>query len=124
MRKTTPADEPSVTKIVPQSHCHAICSVMTIFERAKTRADAIAPPPPDRPIAAAATAFGFGLLVIGMFMALAWFGLPSWIAGLGSACIYGTIAYADCALGWSRNANECREALKDLKDETRTQSLH
>jgi hypothetical protein len=90
---------------------------MTIFERAKSRADTISPPPADRPLAAATTAFGFGVLVMALFIALQWIGLPFWIALLGAALIYGAIAYADCALGWHHNAMEYREALKDLKEE-------
>lgn len=43
---------------------------MDIFAQAKARADETAPQPADKPVAAAVAAFGFGLLVIGIFIAL------------------------------------------------------
>jgi hypothetical protein len=97
---------------------------MTIFEQAKARADAIAPPPADKPPTAAATAFGFGLGVIGLFAILQWLGVPLWIAWLASALAYGGIAYADCQLGWSRNAREYREAMEELKGRGEGPSVH
>ena len=97
---------------------------MTIFEQAKGRADAAAPPPLDRPPAAAATAFGFGLFVTGLFVALQWIGLPGWLAWLGAAAGYGAIAYGDCLIGWNRNAREYREALEELKVRPGPSSLH
>lgn len=97
---------------------------MTIFEQAKARADAIAPPPVDSPRAAAATAFGFGLVVIGVFIAMQWFGLPLWLSWTGSALAYGGIAYADCQLGWNRNKREYREALEEMKGGAGGPSLH
>jgi len=97
---------------------------MTIFEQARARADAIAPPPVDTPRAAAATACGFGIAVIGVFIALQWLGAPLWLAWLGSALGYGGIAYADCQLGWNRNREEYREALEALKGEAGRPSVH
>ena len=97
---------------------------MTIFDQAKARADEIAPPPADKPLTAAATAFGFGLFVVGLFMALQWLGVPAWIAWLASALAYGGIAYADCQLGWKRNRAEYREALEALKGEANRPSVH
>ena len=97
---------------------------MTIFETAKARADEIAPPPADQPLAAAATAFGFGLFVTGLFVALEWLGLPAWIAWMGSALAYGGIAYADCQLGWNRNQREYRDALEELKGQSSGPSVH
>lgn len=88
---------------------------MDIFEQAKARAHDIAPPPPDQPVAASLTAFGFGLLVVGIFIALQWLGLPVWMSWVGSAIAYGGIAYADCQLAWNRNRREVQEALADLK---------
>jgi hypothetical protein len=99
-------------------------TIMTTFEKAKARADEIAPPPADKPLAAAATAFGFGLLVTGLFVALEWLGFPAWIAWLGSALAYGGIAYADCQLGWNRNKREYREAMEILKGEANAPSVH
>ena len=86
---------------------------MTIFEQAKARADALAPPPVDSPRTAAATAFGFGLFVAALFVALQWLGLSGWVAWLGAALAYGGIAYADCQLGWTRNRDAYREALEE-----------
>lgn len=97
---------------------------MDIFAQAKIRANEIAPPPVDRPIAAAATAFGFGLLVTGLFIALQWLGLPAWMAWLGSAIAYGGIAYVDCLVGWNRNTREFHDALADLKAQPAEPSLH
>ena len=97
---------------------------MTIFEQAKARADAAAPPPVDTPRMAAATAFGFGLFVTGLFVALHWLGLPGWVAWLGSAAAYGAIAYGDSLIGWNRNAREYREALDELKARPGPTSLH
>ena len=97
---------------------------MTIFEQAKARADEIAPPPVDKPLTAAATAFGFGLFVTGLFVALEWLGLPGWLAWLASALAYGGIAYADCLLGWNRNKREYREAMEELKGRVDGPSVH
>jgi hypothetical protein len=97
---------------------------MTIFEQAKARADEIAPPPADKPFAAAATAFGFGLFVTGLFVALEWLDIPAWVAWLGSALAYGGIAYADCQVGWNRNRAEYREALEVLKGQASRPSVH
>jgi hypothetical protein len=97
---------------------------MTIFDQAKARADERAPPPVEQPRNAAAIAFGFGLFVIGLYLALQWIGLSSWIAWLASAAIYGGIAYADCHHGWARNRQEYREAMEELKERTGGQSVH
>ncbi len=97
---------------------------MTIFEQAKARADEIAPPPADKPFAAAATAAGFGLFVIGLFVALQWLGVADWLAWIGAALAYGGIAYADCQLGWNRNKAEYREAMEILKGEANRPSVH
>ncbi len=88
---------------------------MNIFEQAKLRADEIAPAPTDKPITAALTAVGFGLFVTGIYIALVWCGLPSWMAWIGSALIYGIIGYGDSILGWRRHKQEFHEALEDLK---------
>ena len=97
---------------------------MTIFEQAKARADEIAPPPVDTPFAAAATAFGFGLFVTGLFVAFQWLGLSGWLAWFGAALAYGGIAYADCLLGWTRNRREYREAMEELKGRGDGPSMH
>jgi len=97
---------------------------MTIFEQAKARADEIAPPPVDKPFNAAATAFGFGLFVTGLFVALTWLGMSGWLAWIGAALAYGGVAYADCQLGWNRNRQEYREALEMLKGEADKPSVH
>lgn len=97
---------------------------MTIFEQAKARADAVAPRPADTPRAAAATACGFGIAVIGVFIALQWLGASLWLAWTGSVLAYGGIAYADCQLGWTRNRDEYREALETLKGEAVPPSMH
>ena len=97
---------------------------MDVFERAKAKADESAPPPADEPIAAAAVAFGFGLLVIGIYFALLWLGLSQGMAWLGAAVAYATIAYADCALAWRRYRQALRDALADLKTETDATRLH
>ncbi len=97
---------------------------MTIFEQAKSRAANIAPPPVDTPRAAAATAFGFGIAVIGVFIVLQWLALPLWLAWLGSALAYGGIAYADCQLGWNRNRQHYREAMEELKGQPGGPSVH
>ena len=97
---------------------------MTIFEDAKVRADEIAPPPIDKPMTAAATAFGFGLFVTGLFVALEWLGIPAWVAWLVAALAYGGIAYADCQLGWNRNRQEYREAMEALKGQPGGPSVH
>ncbi len=97
---------------------------MTIFEQAKARADEIAPPPVDRPFTAAATAFGFGLCVIGLFIALEWLGISDWLSWIAAALGYGGIAYADCFHGWSRNRRQYRDALEELKAQSGGPSLH
>lgn len=97
---------------------------MTIFERAKARADEVAPAPVDTPIAAAATAFGFGLFVIFVFLALRWLGTPEWVAWVGAAAAYAGIAYGDCLLGWNRHKREYQDALADLKGQAPPRSLH
>lgn len=97
---------------------------MTIFERAKARADEIAPAPADTPIAAAGTAFGFGLLVIFMFLALQWLGAPDWAAWAGAALAYGAIAYGDCLIGWNRHREEYADALDELKAQMPPRPLH
>ena len=97
---------------------------MTIFEDAKARADEIAPPPIDKPMTAAATAFGFGLFVTGLFVALEWLGIPAWVAWLVAALAYGGIAYADCQLGWNRNRQEYRDALEELKGQSGVPWVH
>jgi hypothetical protein len=97
---------------------------MTPFDQAKARADEIAPAPQDTPIAAAATAFGFGLLVIFMFLAIQWLGAPYWVAWAGAAVAYAGIAYGDCLLGWNRHKAEYKEALEDLKASAPPRSMH
>jgi hypothetical protein len=97
---------------------------MTIFEQAKARADTIAPPPVDRPPAAAATAFGFGVGVVGLFVILQWLGVPLWLGWLATALAYGGIAWADCQLGWTRNREQYREALEELKERGGGPSMH
>lgn len=97
---------------------------MTIFEAAKARADTIAPPPHDKPPVAAATAFGFGLGVIGLFALLQWLGVPFWLGWLASALAYGGIAWADCQLGWTRNREQYREALEELKGQGTGPLMH
>lgn len=97
---------------------------MTIFEQAKARADSVAAPPVDTPRVAAATAFGFGVAVIGVFIALQWLGLPLWLTWLGAALAYGGVAYADCQLGWNSNRREYREALEELKQRGGGPSVH
>jgi hypothetical protein len=97
---------------------------MTIFEQAKARADEFAPPPVDQPLTAAVTAFGFGLFVTGLFVALEWLGLSGWIAWVTAAGAYGGIAYADCQLGWNRNKREYREAMEVLRDRSGPPSVH
>lgn len=96
----------------------------TIFDQAKARAAETAPAPADRPIAAALTAIGFGLLVVAAFLALRWLGAAEWVAWLGAALIYGLIAYGDCLLGWRRHRAEYAEALADLKDGAPPHSVH
>jgi hypothetical protein len=97
---------------------------MTIFEQAKARADTSAPPPADRPFTAAATAFGFGLFVIGLFVALEWLGVSDWVSWIGAGLGYGGIAYADCFHGWNRNRREYRDALEELKARSGEPWLH
>ncbi len=60
-------------------------------------------------------AAGFGLFVIGLFVALQWLGVADWLAWIGAALAYGGIAYADCQLGWNRNKAEYREAMEILR---------
>jgi hypothetical protein len=96
---------------------------MNIFEKAKTQADAVAPPPADRPIAAGLTAFGFGILVVGFFIALQWSGLPFWLSWIGAAVLYGGIGYLDCVMAWRRHREEFHNALSEAKDSSRS-SLH
>lgn len=96
---------------------------MDIFALAKARADEIAPQPSDTPVAAAAAAFGFGLLVTGIFIAIEWMGLATWIGWLGAAAAYAAIAYGDCVLGWTRHKRVFHEALEELKETSRT-SVH
>lgn len=88
---------------------------MSIFEQAQERANDIAPVPAEKPLTAGLSAFGFGLLVIGIFLALAWCGVPAWMAWIAAATIYGAIGYGDCVLGWSRHKRVFHEALDDLK---------
>ena len=97
---------------------------MTIFDQAKAHADEIAPPPADTPVVAAATAFGFGLLVIFIYFALSWLGAPYWVAWIGAAAAYAGIAYGDCLLGWNRNRAEYKDALADLKSGATPPSFH
>jgi hypothetical protein len=97
---------------------------MTIFDQAKARADEIAPPPSDKPPTAAATAFGFGVGVIGLFAMLQWLGVPLWLAWLASALAYGGIAWADCQLGWTRNREAYRESMAELKGHGDGPSVH
>lgn len=97
---------------------------MTIFEQAKAHADEAAPSPHETPRMAAATAAGFGLAVIALFVALQWVGVPAWIAWTASALAYGGIAYADCRMGWQRNAREYRDALDGLKARPGPSSVH
>lgn len=96
---------------------------MDIFAQAKARADEIAPEPADKPAAAAIAAFGFGLLVTGIFIALEWMGFAVWMSWLGAAAAYAAIAYGDSVLGWSRHKRVFQEALRDLKETSGT-SLH
>ena len=97
---------------------------MDIFEQAKASADQIAPPPADKPVAAAAVSVGFGLFVIGLYFALHWLGFADWMAWVGSAFAYGAIAYADCTLAWRRNTREFHAALAELKSDTGTGLMH
>jgi prepilin signal peptidase PulO-like enzyme (type II secretory pathway) len=97
---------------------------MNVFDRARARADQVSPPPPDQPNAAALTAFGFGLLVIGMFIALQWIGMPLWMAWIGAAALYGAIGYFDCLMAWKRHRQEFHDALADAKDGAPGPSLH
>jgi hypothetical protein len=97
---------------------------MDLFEQAKAQADDDAPPPVDKPVAAAATAFGFGMLVVGVFLALQGLGLPVWMAWAGSALVYGGIAYADCLFAWRRHRRAFHDALADLKDGPSARSIH
>ena len=97
---------------------------MNIFEKAKAHADDVSPPPPDQPNAAALTAFGFGLLVVGMFIALQWLGLPPWMAWIGAAVLYGAIGYLDCLMAWKRHRQEFHDALADAKEGSSRPSLH
>lgn len=97
---------------------------MNLFEEANARALEIAPPPPDRPLAAALTAFGFGLVVVALFITLQWLGLPTWVSWTGSALAYSILAYVDCALAWTRHRREYREALEDLKGDRTAPSVH
>lgn len=97
---------------------------MNLFEEANARALEIAPPPPDRPWAAALTALGFGFVVVAVFITLQWLGLPTWASWTGSALAYAAIAYVDCALAWKRHRREYREALEDLKGDRTAPSVH
>lgn len=99
-------------------------TAMNIFEQAKARADELAPPPHETPRTAAAIAFGFGIAVIALFIALQWVGLPQWLAWAGAALAYGAIAWADCQHGWTRNKREYREALETLKGSGSGPSVH
>ncbi len=95
-----------------------------IFERAKARADDAAPAPADRPVAAALTAFGFGLFVVGLYIAMQWLGLRDGMAWAGAAAGYAAIAYGDCHIGWQRHRREYHEALADLKEQSPPRSVH
>lgn len=97
---------------------------MNIFEAAKSHADAEAPAPVDTPVAAALTALGFGLFVVGAFLAIRWFGAREWLAWIGAATLYAAIAYVDCLFGWRRHAREYRQRLADLKAERSGPSIH
>ena len=97
---------------------------MDIFEQASARASETAPAPIDRPLTAAATASGFGLVVIAMFVLLETIGLPGWLCWLGAAAAYGGIAYLDCMIGWNRHKRVFQDALADLKDQSSGPSLH
>lgn len=88
---------------------------MNIFEQAQAHTDKTAPAPVDKPLTAGLTALGFGLFVTGIYIALTWFGIASWIAWIGSALVYGAIGYGDCVLGWARHKKVFHEALDDLK---------
>ena len=95
-----------------------------MFETAKAHADEVAPAPVDTPVAAALTAFGFGLAVIAVFFAIRWLGAPEWAAWIGAAAIYALVAYGDSALGWARHWRTYRDALADLKGDRPGPSLH
>jgi hypothetical protein len=97
---------------------------MDIFEAAKAHTDATAPAPADTPIAAALTALGFGVFVIGVFFAIRWLGGAEWVAWIGAALIYAAIAYGDSLLGWARHRREYQQKLADLKSERSTISVH
>jgi hypothetical protein len=97
---------------------------MDIFEAAKAHADEFAPAPVDRPIASALTALGFGLFVIGVFVAIRWLGGAERVAWIGAALIYAAIAYGDSALGWARHRREYQMKLAELKSERSAVSLH
>jgi uncharacterized protein involved in cysteine biosynthesis len=101
-----------------------ICCGMDIFEAAKTHADAEAPAPVDRPLAAALTALGFGLFVIGVFLAIRWIGAVEWVAWIAASLIYAGIAYGDSVLGWARHRREYQQKLAELRSERSTVSLH
>ena len=97
---------------------------MDPFEQAAKIASEVAPAPPDRPLVAALTAAGFGILVVGLFVVLQSVGLSLWLCWLGSAAAYGAIAYLDCQLGWRRHRREYHVALEALKAERAGHSLH
>ena len=97
---------------------------MNAFEQAKAHADETAPAPVDTPLAAAATAFGFGVFVIFIFLALQWLNAPDWLAWLGAAAAYATIAYGDCLIGWNRHKAAYKDALVDLKADASPRSMH
>lgn len=98
---------------------------MDLFAAARDRAAEHAPQPADRPLAAALTAGGFGLAVIGLFIVLSWLGLPALLAWLVSAAAYAAIAWADSAVAWRRHTRAFHDALADLKDEgTHGPSIH
>lgn len=96
---------------------------MDIFAQAKARADEVAPQPTEKPVTAGLSALGFGLFVTGIYIALIWCGVPSWIAWIGSALVYGAIGYGDSVLGWRRHKREFHEALDELKAQSHT-SVH
>ncbi len=97
---------------------------MDIFEQAAAVAREKAPPPPDQPVAAALTAAGFGVALIGLYLVFQSLGVPVWLGWAGAAAIYGGYAYADCQIGWRRHRREYQDALAMLREQGVGPSVH